>query len=175
MKLWPVWFQFPPPQIYSIDLSKDFLKAVACDFIWKYMDSSLNWFMSGDLPTVSSNSAAATKIFAKAVLLKTILSERWCTYSANRARAKTFGRIMLSVHRSWIRSHLISSLPLKSIHHFGESCCTQEHDISNWQPLRFLRSKGFTSIPKETCTQSQSTLNNNKSVPHNHYVTAVLL
>ena len=44
--------------------------------------------MSGDLPTVSSNSATATKIFAKAVLLKTILSEKWSTYSTNRAGAK---------------------------------------------------------------------------------------
>lgn len=39
--------------------------------------------MSGDLPTSSSNSATATKIFAKAVLLKTISSEKWSTYSRN--------------------------------------------------------------------------------------------
>lgn len=54
--------------------------------------------LRGDLPKVSSNSATATKIFAQAVLLKTILNEKLCTYSTNRAWAITFRRIMLSVH-----------------------------------------------------------------------------
>lgn len=101
------------PQIYSIDLGKD--KVVACNLIWKYMDSSLNWFMCGDLPTVSSNSAAATKIFAKTVLLKTISSEKWCTYSTNRARAKKFRRIILSVHWCWNRSQFSVQSSFKHI------------------------------------------------------------
>ncbi len=121
------------PQIHSIDLSKD--KVVACNLIWKYVDSSFNWFMCGDLPTVSSNSTTATKIFAKAVLLKTILSEKWCTYSTNRACAKKFKKNYAPCTLVLKQVPVFCPVFFQTHWGFGESSCTQEHDIFNWHLL----------------------------------------
>lgn len=70
------------------------------------------------MPIVSSNSATATKIFAKAVLLKTILSEKWCTYSTNRARGPKNSEELCSVYIGGETDHISSASSFKHIEGF---------------------------------------------------------
>lgn len=111
--------------------------------------------MSGDLPTSSGNSAPATKIFAKAVLLKTISSEKWSTYSKNtvergpKKSLKNYAQCTLLLRQ--VPFYLLSSFK----HTEGLVwSCTWEHDISNCH-LRYCSLRCFTFIPKQTCAQSE--------------------